>query len=74
MSIPKGVTVREAGSFELDVERPRNALERAAMCDDLATVKTIFSELLGISPDSKLDLSRCSCASLTCARGGRWCV
>lgn len=53
-TIPKGVTVRKPCDPEPDFKRPRNALERAAMCDDLATVKTIFSELLGLSPDSKL--------------------
>lgn len=52
--IPRGVTVRKITDPEPDFQRPRNALERAAMCDDLATVKTIFSELLGLSPDSKL--------------------
>lgn len=55
ITIPKGVTVRKPGDPEFDsIKRPRNALERAAMCDDLTTVKVIFSELLGISPDSKL--------------------
>jgi len=53
-NLPLGVTVRKPGEPLPAGERPRNLLESAAMCDDLARVKGSLCEALWLSTDSKV--------------------
>lgn len=54
MPIPKGVTVYPSLTAIPARTTPRNAIERAAQCEDVEMAKRILCELLGLSPLSPL--------------------
>ena len=50
LALPAGVTVRKPGEPIPAANRPRNALERAAMCDSRDEAVEIISRALGLLP------------------------
>src|SRR5690242_10665584 len=54
MPMPAGVTVRPFFTERPAINRPRNVLERAALCSDRAEARDLICEALGIDPASPL--------------------